>query len=106
MRRAVALDYIGKRGPTQGVTREKRIEYARRILQSQMLPHVGTKEHCETKKAYFIGYIVHKLLMSAMGARRPDDRAGPLPSHHVPGGRGGMLRHAAPPQAVEVRVAL
>ena len=38
-----------------------------------MLPHVGVLEFCETKKAYFIGYIVHKLLMSSLGARRPDD---------------------------------
>ena len=56
------------------MTREKRIEYARRILQSQMLPHVGTKEHCETKKAFFLGYMTHKLLMSSIGGRRPDDR--------------------------------
>jgi len=72
--RGVALDFIGKRGSTQGVTREKRIKYAKQILQKEMLPHVGIAEHCETKKAYFIGYIVHKLLMSSLGARRPDDR--------------------------------
>ena len=72
--RAVALDFIGKRGSTLGVAREKRIEYARQILQKETLPHVGILEYCETKKAYFIGYIVHKLLMSALGARRPDDR--------------------------------
>ena len=70
----VAQDYIGKRGSTLGVARDKRIEYARQILQKELLPHVGVAEHCETKKAYFIGYIVHKLLMSALGARRPDDR--------------------------------
>ena len=35
---------------------------------------VGIAEFCETKKAYFLGYMVHKLLMSSMGARRPDDR--------------------------------
>ena len=70
----VALDFIGKRGSTMGVTKDKRIEYARQILQKETLPHVGTSEFCETKKAYFIGYIVHKLLMSAIGARRPDDR--------------------------------
>jgi len=70
----VALDFIGKRGSTQGVTRDKRIEYARQILQKEMLPHVGISEYCETKKAYFIGYIVHKLLMSSIGARKPDDR--------------------------------
>ena len=72
--RSVALDFIGKRGSTQGVARDKRIEYARQILQREMLPHVGIKDYCETKKAYFIGYIVHKLLMSSIGARRPDDR--------------------------------
>merc|ERR1740130_1715663 len=72
--RAVALDYIGKRGSTQGVLRDKRILYARQVLQKEMLPHVGVGEYCETKKAYFLGYIVHKLLMSSVGARRPDDR--------------------------------
>ena len=54
----VALDFIGKRGSTLGVAREKRIEYARQILQKETLPHVGVSEYCETKKAYFIGYIV------------------------------------------------
>jgi DNA-directed RNA polymerase beta subunit len=39
-----------------------------------MLPHVSIAPYNETKKAYFIGYIVHKLLMSSIGARRPDDR--------------------------------
>mmetsp|Transcript_2506 Transcript_2506/g.8914 ORF Transcript_2506/g.8914 Transcript_2506/m.8914 type:complete len:1176 (-) Transcript_2506:301-3828(-) len=72
--RAVALDYIGKRGSTQGVSKDKRIEYAKQILQREMLPHVGIQPYCETKKAYFVGYIVHKLLMSSIGARRPDDR--------------------------------
>jgi len=72
--RGVALDYIGKRGSTQGVSREKRIHYAQEILQKEMLPHVGIAPHCETKKAYFIGYIVHKLIMGSIGARRPDDR--------------------------------
>jgi len=46
----VALDYIGKRGATVGVTREKRIQYAREILQREMLPHVGIIGNNETKK--------------------------------------------------------
>lgn len=78
----VALDYIGKRGSTIGVTKEKRIKYAlsliyicyvtlffaaqtksyfnryaREILQREMLPHVGTEECCETKKAYYFGLV-------------------------------------------------
>jgi RNA polymerase Rpb2, domain 2 len=52
----VALDYIGKRGATVGVTREKRIKYAKEILQKEMLPHVGVGEFCETKKAYYFGW--------------------------------------------------
>jgi hypothetical protein len=78
------LDYIGKRGATVGVTREKRIKYAskycthvtgyfylfpadthlffccryaKEILQKEMLPYVGVGEFCETKKAYYFGYI-------------------------------------------------
>ncbi|KAL0305745.1 UNVERIFIED_CONTAM: DNA-directed RNA polymerase II subunit RPB2 [Sesamum radiatum] len=70
----VALDYIGKRGATVGVTREKRIKYAKEILQKEMLPHVGVGEYCETKKAYYFGYIIHRLLLCALGRRAEDDR--------------------------------
>nr|AAY89343.1 RNA polymerase II second largest subunit [Antirrhinum majus] len=70
----VALDYIGKRGSTIGVTRDKRIKYAREILQREMLPHVGTEEYCETKKAYYFGYIINRLLLCALGRRPEDDR--------------------------------
>lgn len=70
----VALDYIGKRGSTVGVNREKRIKYAREILQKEMLPHVGVGEFFETKKAYFFGYIIHRLLLCALGRRAEDDR--------------------------------
>ncbi|KAH9624453.1 hypothetical protein KSS87_008143 [Heliosperma pusillum] len=70
----VALDYIGKRGQTVGVSREKRIKYAKEILQKEMLPHVGVGEYCETKKAYFFGYIIHRLLLCALGRREEDDR--------------------------------
>ena len=60
---AVALDFIGKRGSDVGVTREKRIQYAQEILQKELLPHVGVDTNCETKKAYFLGYITHRLLL-------------------------------------------
>lgn len=51
----VALNFIGSRGAKPGVTKEKRIKYAREILQKEMLPHVGISDFCETKKAYFLG---------------------------------------------------
>ncbi|KAG6404880.1 hypothetical protein SASPL_132457 [Salvia splendens] len=70
----VALDYIGKRGSTVGVTKEKRIKYAREILQREMLPHVGIGDGHEHKKAYYFGYVVHRLLLCALGRRAEDDR--------------------------------
>lgn len=70
----VALNFIGSRGAFPGVTKEKRIAYAKEILQKEMLPHVGMGEYCETKKAYFLGYMVHKLLQVYLGRRTIDDR--------------------------------
>ncbi|GMR39902.1 hypothetical protein PMAYCL1PPCAC_10097, partial [Pristionchus mayeri] len=70
----VALNFIGSRGAKPGVTREQRIKYAKEILQKEMLPHVGISDFCETKKAYFMGYMVHRLLLAALGRRELDDR--------------------------------
>uniref|UniRef100_UPI00358F32EA DNA-directed RNA polymerase II subunit RPB2 isoform X1 n=1 Tax=Myxine glutinosa TaxID=7769 RepID=UPI00358F32EA len=70
----VALNFIGSRGAKPGVTKEKRIKYAKEILQKEVLPHVGVSDFCETKKAYFLGYIVHRLLLAALGRREADDR--------------------------------
>ncbi|KAG5860186.1 DNA-directed RNA polymerase subunit B [Encephalitozoon hellem] len=70
----VALDYIGKRTAPVGTPQEKRITMAKDLLAKEVLPHIGTQEFCETKKAYFIGYIVQRLLLVALGRRNPDDR--------------------------------
>eukprot|EP00743_Colponemidia_sp_Colp-15_P004321 GILK01004661.1.p1 GENE.GILK01004661.1~~GILK01004661.1.p1 ORF type:complete len:1171 (+),score=217.57 GILK01004661.1:162-3674(+) len=70
----VALDFIGKRGSATGVTKEKRLRYAKEILQKEMLPHVGISEFCETRKAYFVGYMVHRLCNAALGRTGEDDR--------------------------------
>lgn len=72
----VALDYIGKRGAAVGVTREKRITYARELLEKHMLPHIGTNslDKDSTKKGYFFGYMIYKLLLVVLGRRSEDDR--------------------------------
>ena len=70
----VALNFIGVRGARPGVTKEKRIKYAKDVLQKEMLPHVGVSDYCETKKAYYLGYMVHRLLLAAIGRREVDDR--------------------------------
>lgn len=72
--REVALDYIGKRGNAMGVPRDKRIKYARDIMQKELLPHISQVEGTETRKAFFLGYMVHKLLQCALGRREVDDR--------------------------------
>ncbi|KAJ3253998.1 DNA-dependent RNA polymerase II [Boothiomyces macroporosus] len=70
----VALDFIGKRGTTVGVTKERRVKLAADILQKEMLPHVGTKPHTENRKAFFFGYMIHRLLLAALDRRETDDR--------------------------------
>ncbi|CAG8488306.1 7061_t:CDS:10 [Racocetra fulgida] len=59
----VAADWIGRRGTTTGATRDK-----------QLLPHVSTEYGCEKRKAFFLGYMVHRLLLAALGRRELDDR--------------------------------
>ena len=48
--KTVALDYIGKRGSATYSLRSERVQYAREILQKELLPHVGTESNNETKK--------------------------------------------------------
>jgi DNA-directed RNA polymerase II subunit RPB2 len=71
--REVALDWIGKRGSQAG-GQEKRLRYARDVLQKEFLPHISQKEGSETRKSFFLGYIVHRLLQVALGRREEDDR--------------------------------
>jgi DNA-directed RNA polymerase II subunit RPB2 len=70
----IALDYIGKRGNTVGTIREKRIGFAKEILQKEMLPHVGITELSLDSKGYFVGYMVHRLLLGVLNRRPLDDR--------------------------------
>lgn len=73
--REVALDYIGKRGNgNMGQNRMNRIRAAKDLLQKEMLPHISQTEGCETRKAFFLGYMVHRLLQCVLGRRDVDDR--------------------------------
>ena len=70
----VALDFIGKRGTTTGLNRERRIRYAHEILQKELLPHISMTEGFATPKSYFFGYMVHRLCLAALERRELDDR--------------------------------
>ena len=77
--REIALDYIGKRSRSSNSgngpqIRSNRIKYARDILLKELLPHVSQKEGSETRKAFFLGYMIHKMLQCALGRRETDDR--------------------------------
>ncbi|KAF2453520.1 DNA-dependent RNA polymerase II RPB140 [Lineolata rhizophorae] len=71
--REVALDFIGKRGKQQGA-KSMRIRYARDIIQREFLPHISQEEGSETRKAFFLGYMVYRLLACALGRQDEDDR--------------------------------
>lgn len=69
-----ALDFIGKRSAPIGASKEKRIQFARALLAKEFLPHIGTQEFCETKKAYFLGYMINCTLNVALNRKEVDDR--------------------------------
>lgn len=57
-----ALDYIAKRGPQAQHPLERRIKYALNLLEQDFLPHVSIEENGALKKAYFVGYMVNRML--------------------------------------------
>uniref|UniRef100_A0A7S0YCC4 DNA-directed RNA polymerase subunit beta n=1 Tax=Polytomella parva TaxID=51329 RepID=A0A7S0YCC4_9CHLO len=72
-----ALDYIGKRSSIPGLNRADRIQRARDLLQMELLPHLNDTMHpeqYERRKALFIGYMVHRLMLVSLGRRNEDDR--------------------------------
>lgn len=44
------------------------------ILESEFLPHVSLTNEGTQKKAYFVGYMVNKLLTASLGRASEDDR--------------------------------
>ena len=69
------LEYLGNRA-TKGTadSREKRIKRAEEILRKDMLSHVSIERGAESKKAFFIGYMIYRLGNCALGRAFGDDR--------------------------------
>ena len=44
------------------------------MLDKELLPHVSTDTGGFVEKAYFIGYMVHRLISAALGRSSEDDR--------------------------------
>jgi DNA-directed RNA polymerase II subunit RPB2 len=72
MTRNNALKFIGKQS-IHTLKDNERIDYAKQVVENELFPHMGITS---TKKenAYFLGYIVHKLLATSLGLRKEDDR--------------------------------
>lgn len=69
-----ALDFIGRRAQNEMGTRQQRQRAAFEILLHEFLPHVSVSEGFEQKKAFFLGFITHRLIAASMGRRELDDR--------------------------------
>ena len=53
--------------------KSERIKYADLIIHKELLPHLGTDESCNTRKAMFLGYMVNRMLNAALGRAKEDD---------------------------------
>jgi DNA-directed RNA polymerase II subunit RPB2 len=40
----------------------------------ELLPHISTAPHSESRKAYFVGYMVHRMCLGSLGRLGEDDR--------------------------------
>jgi len=69
-----ALDYIAKRGPQVQQKLNDRIRWASMVLEGDFLPHVADNSEGFIKKAYFVGYMVNRLLSASLGRCTEDDR--------------------------------
>ena len=69
------LEWLGREG-TKESTREKRMRYLDHIITNELLPHMGLKHTPDINraKAFYLGFMVRKLLRVYMGELQCDDR--------------------------------
>ena len=68
-----ALYYIGKRLGKQESKDVLQVE-AQELLQKELLPHIGVDPSADRNKCLFMGYMLHRLLLVALGRREDTDR--------------------------------
>lgn len=71
-----ARDYIARRGNNPTMKAAERQKHATDILQKEFLPHIGQdpSSGSQSRKAFFLGYMVNRMLKCALGRSEPDDR--------------------------------
>lgn len=70
----LARDYIARRGNVPTLKSHERQKHAMDILTKEFLPHIGQTADATARKAFFLGYMVNRLLKAALGRAEPDDR--------------------------------
>ncbi|KAK5055246.1 DNA-dependent RNA polymerase II [Exophiala bonariae] len=70
----LARDYIARRGNVPTLKSHERQKHAMDILTKEFLPHIGQNSDATARKAFFLGYMVNRLLKAALGRAEPDDR--------------------------------
>ena len=53
---------------------EKLTEHGKKLINMFTLPHIGLDEQAKDRKAYFLGYMTHRLLNASLGKTDQDDR--------------------------------
>lgn len=72
--RVAAQEYIGRRAATVQAGAERRIRCGSETVRKKVLPHVGTMDTDNLAKALFLGHMIQRLLLTALGHRKVDDR--------------------------------
>ncbi|RLG05749.1 MAG: DNA-directed RNA polymerase subunit B, partial [Thaumarchaeota archaeon] len=67
------LRYIGNR-IAFGYAEEYRIQRAEQLIDSVLLPHIGTNKAARYQKAIFLCEVIGRLLETSLGIRKPTDR--------------------------------
>lgn len=67
-----ALLYIGERA-TNPLKETERLIYAQQIIDNEIFPHMGVIS-TKRERAFILGHMVHKLLATHLGLRKPDDK--------------------------------
>ena len=69
------LRWIGSKiKKTENQDAEELLYQAKYLLNQNILPHIGQDAQSKERKAYFLGYMAHRLLNAALGKTDQDDR--------------------------------
>lgn len=71
-----ALKYIGQysdRNSDRVLKENQYVKYARQVVENELFPHLGITATIK-EKAYYLGYLVYKLLATYLGIRQKDNR--------------------------------